>query len=206
MGIRLSKLFWSLVEKSPTTVLEIMQRANRFIAVETLIVGKCEEQKHPQTEQPRGPTSGPSRRRIEGPDFSRSRPLTTPLNSTRTEIFLQIRGKGLLAPPNHIKTRPEERDKGKYCYFHREYGHDTEECQDLKNQIEDLICQGHLGHYVQRRGDHPNKQSERDRQTRDADLIKRQIDVIVDGPATGRDSTLTRKAYARVAVEKWPTP
>ncbi|RWW63911.1 hypothetical protein BHE74_00028885 [Ensete ventricosum] len=61
-----------------------------------------------------------------------------------------IRGKGLLAPPNRIKTRLEERDKGIYYRFHREYDHDTEECRDLKNQIEDLIRQGHLGHYVQR--------------------------------------------------------
>ncbi|RRT67062.1 hypothetical protein B296_00030772 [Ensete ventricosum] len=40
MGIRSSKLFWSLVEKPPTTVLEIMQRANYFIAAVALIVEK----------------------------------------------------------------------------------------------------------------------------------------------------------------------
>ncbi|RRT73440.1 hypothetical protein B296_00022710 [Ensete ventricosum] len=55
---------------------------NHFIAAKTLIVEKREEQKRPRTEQPRGPTSGPSRRRIEGSDFSRSQPPTTPLNST----------------------------------------------------------------------------------------------------------------------------
>ncbi|RWW75021.1 hypothetical protein BHE74_00016989, partial [Ensete ventricosum] len=113
--------------------------ANHFIAAEALIIGKREEQKRLRVELPRGPTSGPPRRQIEGPDFSRPRPPMTPLNSTRTEIFLQIRGKGLLAPPNRIKTKPEKRDRGRYYRFHREYGHDTEECRDLKNQIEDLI-------------------------------------------------------------------
>ncbi|RWW41125.1 hypothetical protein BHE74_00053408, partial [Ensete ventricosum] len=173
MGIRPSKLFWSLVEKPPTIVPEMMQRANHFITAETPIAGKREEQKRPRTEQSRGPTSGPSRRRIEGSDFSRTRPPTTPLNSMRTEIFLQIRGKGLVAPPNRIKTRPEERDRGRYYRFHCEYDHDTEECQDLKNQIEDLIRQGHLDYYVQKRGDHPNRRSNRDRQSRLADLIER---------------------------------
>ncbi|RZS28372.1 hypothetical protein BHM03_00061959 [Ensete ventricosum] len=71
MGMRPSKLFWSLVEKPSTTVPEMMQRTNYFIVAEALIVGKCEEQKRPRVEQPRGPASGPPRRRIEGPDFSR---------------------------------------------------------------------------------------------------------------------------------------
>ncbi|RWW42601.1 hypothetical protein BHE74_00051837, partial [Ensete ventricosum] len=66
IGIRSSKLFWSLVKKSPTIILEMMQRANHFIAVETLIAGKHEQQKHPCTEKPRGPNSGPSRRRKRG--------------------------------------------------------------------------------------------------------------------------------------------
>ncbi|RRT71386.1 hypothetical protein B296_00019681 [Ensete ventricosum] len=93
MGIRLSKLLWSLVKKPSTTVLEMMQRAYHFIVAKTLIHGKREEQKHPRTEQSQGSTSRSSRRRIEGLDFSHSRPPTTPLNSTRIEILFQIRGK-----------------------------------------------------------------------------------------------------------------
>ncbi|RWV96393.1 hypothetical protein GW17_00040900 [Ensete ventricosum] len=177
MGIRLSKLFWSLVEKPRTTVPKMMQRANHFIAVETLIARKHKEQKRPRTEQPRGCTSGPSRRRIKGPDFSYSQPSMTLLNSTWTEIFPPDKGEGAPGTTKPHQDPTEERDKGRYSHFHCEYDHDTEECRDLKNQIEDLIHQGHLGHY---------------------------IDVIVDGPAAGGDSTSARKAYARAAVEKRP--
>ncbi|RWW07906.1 hypothetical protein GW17_00028691 [Ensete ventricosum] len=70
MGIRPSKLFWTLVEKPPTTIPEMMQRANHYIDAKTLIAGKREEQKHLRTESARGFTSGPLRRRIEGLDLN----------------------------------------------------------------------------------------------------------------------------------------
>ncbi|RZS04446.1 hypothetical protein BHM03_00034782 [Ensete ventricosum] len=47
-----------------------------------------------------------------------------------------------------MKSHPERRDKRRYCRFHREYGHDSEECRDLQYQIEDLIRRDHLRRYV----------------------------------------------------------
>ncbi|GAV66520.1 LOW QUALITY PROTEIN: hypothetical protein CFOL_v3_10030, partial [Cephalotus follicularis] len=38
----------------------------------------------------------------------------------------------------------------KYCRYHCDHDHDTEECRQLKNQIEDLIRKGHLRKYVDR--------------------------------------------------------
>ncbi|RWV85427.1 hypothetical protein GW17_00052783 [Ensete ventricosum] len=50
-------------------VPEMMQRANHYIAAKTLVADKQEEQKCPRVEQPRGPPSRPSRRRIDGPEL-----------------------------------------------------------------------------------------------------------------------------------------
>ncbi|RZS08873.1 hypothetical protein BHM03_00039911 [Ensete ventricosum] len=55
------------------------------------------------------------------------------LNFTRTEIFLQIQEKGLLKTPNSMRTRAKERDRGRFYRFYHNYGHDIEECYDLKN-------------------------------------------------------------------------
>ena len=49
-----------------------------------------------------------------------------------------------------MKGDPNKRNKSKYCRFHRDHGHDTDECYDLKQQIENLIKQEKLRHFVGR--------------------------------------------------------
>ncbi|RWW16253.1 hypothetical protein GW17_00019874 [Ensete ventricosum] len=132
IGIRPSRLFWSHVEQPPTTVPEMLQRANQYIAAEILVVEKHEDQKCPRAEPSRGPPPGLPRKRTEKAEQTVPQPPNIPLNSTRTEIFLQIREKGLLKTPNPMKSQAEDRDRRCYYRFHRDYGHDTK-CYDLKN-------------------------------------------------------------------------
>ncbi|GAV88788.1 hypothetical protein CFOL_v3_32209, partial [Cephalotus follicularis] len=49
-----------------------------------------------------------------------------------------------------MRSPAEKRNTEKYCRYHRDHGHDTEEYRQLKNQIEDLIRKGHLRKYVDR--------------------------------------------------------
>ncbi|RRT40605.1 hypothetical protein B296_00058414 [Ensete ventricosum] len=43
IGIRPSRLFWSLVERPPVIVPETLQRANQYVTIETLVAEKREE-------------------------------------------------------------------------------------------------------------------------------------------------------------------
>ena len=40
--------------------------------------------------------------------------------------------------------------KNKYCRFHKDHGHNTEDCRDLKKQVEELIRKGKLQKYVKK--------------------------------------------------------
>nr|XP_009392512.1 PREDICTED: uncharacterized protein LOC103978443 [Musa acuminata subsp. malaccensis] len=114
---------------------------------------------------------------------------------SRTEIFLQVREKGLLRCPHPM--RATHKDRSKYCRFHRDYDHDTEDCHDLRNQIEELIQKGHLGPYLEE----PREETPHPRGP-----VERQINVISGGPAANGSISTTRKAYSRSTVEKCPQP
>ncbi|RRT78330.1 hypothetical protein B296_00001264 [Ensete ventricosum] len=204
MGLKPSRFFWSLIERPPTTVPEMLQRAHQYIAAETLVAGKRDESKHPRAEQPRGHPSGLPKRREDRSGMLPSRPPLIPLNSTRTEIFFQIREKGLLKAPNPMKTHSERRDKRTYCRFHREYDHDTEECRDLRYQIEDLLRHGHLRRYVRDQSSLLDSRPPRDPSPRPKGPVEKQIDVIIGEPASGDNSSSANKAYARTEVGKRP--
>ncbi|RWW04985.1 hypothetical protein GW17_00031763, partial [Ensete ventricosum] len=197
MGLRPSRFYWSLIERPPSTVPEMLQRTNQYVAAETLVAGKWEDHKKSRGDKPQGQPSGTSRRR-DRPELPAPRPLPIPLNSTRTKGFLQIHDKGLLKTPNPIRAKIGGRDKRRYYHFHQDYGHDTEECNDLKNQIEDLIRQGHLHRFIRdQRALEERPHRERDPSPRPDRPIEKQIDVIVGGPASGGDSSSARKAYVR---------
>ncbi|GAV88282.1 hypothetical protein CFOL_v3_31705 [Cephalotus follicularis] len=71
-----------------------------------------------------------------------------PLLDTRTRILAVEKDKVPIQWPKKMRSPVEKRNTGKYCRYHRDHGHDTEECSQLKNQIEDLIRKGHLCKYV----------------------------------------------------------
>nr|XP_009395666.1 PREDICTED: uncharacterized protein LOC103980864 [Musa acuminata subsp. malaccensis] len=128
-------------------------------------------------------------------ELSLPRPPALPRNTSCTKIFLQIREKGLLRQLNPLKAT--HKDRSKYCRFHRDYVHDTEDCHDLQNQINELIRRGHLRRYLKELGEAtPSPKGP----------FERQIDVTTGGPTTGGSNSIARKAYAHSTVEKRPRP
>ena len=61
-----------------------------------------------------------------------------------------------------MKISPSKKpllDRRFYCQYHREYGHDTDDCRDLQRAIEQLIRNGKLDRFTnnRRRRDHEDE-------------------------------------------------
>ncbi|KAL5745573.1 hypothetical protein ACOSP7_026719 [Xanthoceras sorbifolium] len=50
-----------------------------------------------------------------------------------------------------MTSAPQKRDKDKYCRFHRDHGHDTSKCFQLKDHIENMIRDGQLKEFIVKR-------------------------------------------------------
>uniref|UniRef100_A0A2N9GJD4 Reverse transcriptase n=1 Tax=Fagus sylvatica TaxID=28930 RepID=A0A2N9GJD4_FAGSY len=74
----------------------------------------------------------------------------TPLNAPVDHIFMQIMNDPALKWPSKLLTDPDKRPRDKYCRFHRDHGHNIEDCYDLKRQIEELIKQGKLPRFIEK--------------------------------------------------------
>ena len=63
---------------------------------------------------------------------------------------MQIKDELRLKWPKLLITSSRKRDSKKYCRFHKDHDHYTDECRDLKEQIEELIQQGKLQKFIKR--------------------------------------------------------
>ncbi|GJU98093.1 reverse transcriptase domain-containing protein [Tanacetum coccineum] len=68
------------------------------------------------------------------------------LTKTPKEIFALEKGKFKAPPP--MVTPVEKRDPSKYCEFHSDTGHNTNECMQLRKQIDEMIKAGKLSQFI----------------------------------------------------------
>ncbi|XP_074373594.1 uncharacterized protein LOC141713934 [Apium graveolens] len=62
----------------------------------------------------------------------KSEPEWTPLNRPRADILREVKGKPFYYPPKPLLAPPENRAGEKYCGYHEDHGHTTENCFSLK--------------------------------------------------------------------------
>ena len=72
----------------------------------------------------------------------------TPLNAPLEQVLMQIKDNLSLKWPKKMKGDPNKRNQNKHCRFHKDHGHDTDECFNLKQQIKNLIRQGKLRNFL----------------------------------------------------------
>ncbi|MHC6132814.1 retropepsin-like aspartic protease, partial [Serratia marcescens] len=155
------------------------------------------------------------------PDGPRAE-VYTALTAPREVILNEIKDKEYLRWPRPMGPKAR-RNESKYCKYHRDRGHDTEDCWDLKREIENLIQRGRLSDYVQ--GGNKQKAAPVDQQPNAVGIVHptaasssaqaemhaelngpavRDIHTITGGLAAGGKSSADLKKYAEEACERDP--
>ncbi|PON84075.1 LOW QUALITY PROTEIN: hypothetical protein TorRG33x02_200850 [Trema orientale] len=124
--------------------VENTQNMADSLAHEETTKKKVKNKKKRDTDQ-RAPTSLKKNQRKPCPD-ERSYPRTlkftyyTELNNNREHIYTPCHDQApYKRSPPMFKGKGGRKDQNKYCRFHHDHGHDTNDYFDLKDKIEELI-------------------------------------------------------------------
>ena len=122
----------------------------------------------------------------------------TPLTASVSQVLHEVQHERFLRWPSQMKSDPARRDDSKYCEFHKDHGHRTDDCIHLKKEIEYLIRRGHLSRYVAPEG----RERVQPPLPRQPTPVQHQpplgeIHVFSGGFAGGEEYNLARKAHLR---------
>nr|XP_023886466.1 uncharacterized protein LOC111998607 [Quercus suber] len=158
-GLRSRELVSSLAKNPPKTMAEMLFKAQKYMNAEDALAAirdagrlgdkerRDDDRKGQKREHPNRQISDGIRRKDDkGPQMVKFTPLIVPVD----KILTQIKDEHDLKWPRPLHSSPNIRDKNKYCQFHKDQGHYTKDCRDLKEQIEELIKKGKLQKFVKK--------------------------------------------------------
>ncbi|XP_057962177.1 uncharacterized protein LOC131153750 [Malania oleifera] len=187
-----------LGKKPPANMGELMAKAQKYINLEEVIdtrrdraefkrkgirdIGKpSRARKRQESNKPQSSSKGAG--------HTSKFQSYTPLNTPRTNVLIHIQDKGYVLWLEPMRTPSYKRNMSKYCQFHRNHRHDTEEYIHLKNEIEALIKRGHLLGFVKKldRQREARKQKNPKVEKKEEQVV-REIAMIFGRPSSGGDS------------------
>ncbi|KMT05834.1 hypothetical protein BVRB_7g165750 [Beta vulgaris subsp. vulgaris] len=123
-------------------------------------------------------------------------------------ILMEIKDQHELKAPAEMKT--PYRDKSKYCHFHKDCGHETNECKHLKRALEDLARKGKMNSYLPSSGrkfqKKDNRQGRRkDDESTDKDVVMqvaRECYLTTLRPSSWKEKSERPKAMEDESAEK----
>ena len=194
--LRKGKFLFSLYKNDPKTMSEVLYSATKYMNAEDALLAREEKPRKRERLEDTWQDQGRKKPRTgDRRDERRSKPLGgrftkfTPLNGPLDQVLMQIKDEGTLTFPGKLKSDPTKQSRNKYCRFHRDYGHDTADCYDLKQQIEALIREEKLQNFVSKERTDTNLREQAPRWENDHSRpLVGDIRMNVGGTATTRSS------------------
>ena len=143
----------SLTKNPPKTMAEMLLKAQKYMNTEDTLAAIKDIEKTSEKGRKEDDQRGQKRERsdrqtnVEGKRKDEKASQTvkfTPLVMLVDKILAQIKDEHYLKWPRPIHSWPNMRDKKNYCHFHKDHSHYTEDCRDLREQIEELIRKAKL--------------------------------------------------------------
>ena len=138
-GLWKGKFLFSLYKNDPKTMFKVLYRATKYMnAEDTLLAREDKPRKREKLENARQDQGRKKPRTGDRRDERRSKPPRgrftsfTPLNASLDQVLMQIKDEGALTFTGKLKSDPTKQSRNKYYRFHRDHGHDTADCYDLK--------------------------------------------------------------------------
>ncbi|RDX70211.1 hypothetical protein CR513_50573, partial [Mucuna pruriens] len=182
-GLRAGSFSDALALRKPTNMEEIRARAEKHVEVEEDQLERRRSERKAEQKVVKTTNRGKEDKR---PMLVKPREIGqhfTPLNERRAQIMHEICHTSLLEYPPDARGKTMGKERNSWCDFHRTPGHTTDDCWELKTQIEGLVQSGHLSRYVQhfspRRPSRPGREisrsDEANRQDRSRSRQKTQV-------------------------------
>ncbi|GKV27797.1 hypothetical protein SLEP1_g36923 [Rubroshorea leprosula] len=144
-GLKDCDFLHSLNREKPKSLKDILHRSEGYIRAEERVVAK----KGGESFEPNSVVAGDKKRR-----FDRSNDIADVRGGKRGVGRNLKNYRSTLQEAPRLRSNGNKRDKTRHCAFHGTHGHDTEDCKQLRMEIERLICRGALRQFV----GHPGSQ------------------------------------------------
>nr|XP_023921524.1 uncharacterized protein LOC112032987 [Quercus suber] len=204
-GLRKGKFLFSLYKNDLKTMSEVLHRVTKYMNAEDVLLAREKQPRERERQEEVRRDQGSKKPRTgDRRDERRSKPRGgrftsfTPLTALIDQVLMQIKDEGTLTFPGKLKGDPSKRSRDKYCRFHRDQGHDTTDCYDLKQQIEALIRQGKLQKFVNKERADPPPQEQHPRWDNEHPRPPIGDIRMIVGGTIARSSKKARKTYLRM--------
>ena len=157
LGVQSKDLMFSISKNPQASMVEVLAKAEKYINDEEALIskngsssthkeksgtdkrrgrspkGQSDRERSPKKYGERSPKRhGNLRDRLGPPQLKRRQRYSprrfTPLMASVSQVLGEVRNKQFLRWPTQMKSNSATRDNTRYCEFHRDYGHRTDDC------------------------------------------------------------------------------